>query len=87
MHKKINNDNTAVRKQNTLTLILNIVAESDFSDTSYNSTYVSHAQSLIAKVFYNNFSTKIFYEKNNINNINIIFSGKGKKTCFDNFAS
>ena len=40
---------TAVRRQNTLTLGSYIVEESDFSDTAYNSTYVSDVQSLIVK--------------------------------------
>ena len=40
---------TAVSSQNTLTLISEIVEESDFSDAAYNSAYVSDVQSLIAK--------------------------------------
>ena len=40
---------TAVRRQNALTLISEIVEESDYSDATYNSTYVSDVQSLIAK--------------------------------------
>ena len=40
---------TAVGIQNTLTLSLDIVQESDFSDTAYNSAHVSDVQSLIAK--------------------------------------
>ena len=38
----------AVRRQNALILILEIV-ENDFSDTTYNSAYVSDVQNLIAK--------------------------------------
>ena len=49
-----------MRRQNTLTIISEIVEESDFSDTAYNSTYVSGVQSLIAKVICNNFSLKLF---------------------------
>ena len=41
---------TAVRRQNALTLILENVEESDFSDTAYNCAYVSDVRSLIAKV-------------------------------------
>ena len=40
---------TVVRRQNALTLILENVEESNFSDIAYNSTYVSDVQSLIAK--------------------------------------
>ena len=40
---------TAVRRQNALTVIWEIVEESDFSGTAYNSTYVSNVQCLIAK--------------------------------------
>ena len=40
---------TAVRRQNALTLISEIVEESDFSDTAYDSTYVSDVHSLITK--------------------------------------
>ena len=40
---------TAMRRQNTLTLGSYIAQESNFSDTAYNSTYVSDVQSLIAK--------------------------------------
>ena len=41
----------AVCRQNALTLIYisEIVQESDFSNTAYNSVYVSDVQSLIAK--------------------------------------
>ena len=45
----------------TLTLSLEIVGESDFSDMAYNSAYLSDVQSMIAKkVHCNIFSTKIF---------------------------
>ena len=44
--------NTAVRKRNALTLIPEIVEESDFSDLAYNSTYVNDVQSLIAKKYF-----------------------------------
>ena len=40
---------TAVGGQNTLTLNLETVPESDLSDAAYNSAYVSDVQSLIAK--------------------------------------
>ena len=40
---------TAVRRQNTLTVSSYIVVEGDFSDTAYNSAYVSDVQSLIVK--------------------------------------
>ena len=40
---------TAVRRQNTLTLSMEVVEETDFSDTAYNSAYVSDVHSLIAK--------------------------------------
>ena len=38
-----------MRRQNALILISEIVEQSDFSDTAYNSTYVGDVQSLIAK--------------------------------------
>ena len=41
--------NTAVRRQNALTLISEIVEESDFSETACNFAYVSDVKSLIAK--------------------------------------
>ena len=40
---------TDVSRQSALTLTSEIVVESDFSDTAYNSAYVSDVQSLIAK--------------------------------------
>ena len=40
---------TAVRRQNALTLILEIVEENDFSNTAYNSAYISDEQILIPK--------------------------------------
>ena len=40
---------TTVRWQNDLTLISEIVKESDFSDPAYNSAYVGDVESLIAK--------------------------------------
>ena len=49
-----------VRTQNALTLISDIVEESDFSDTADNSTYVSDVQSLITKSILNSFSAKMF---------------------------
>ena len=53
----------AVHRQNALTLISEIVEESDFSDAGYNATYVSDVQSLITKstlqqFFGKNFSTQ-----------------------------
>ena len=54
---------TDVRRQNILTLSSKIVLDSDFSDTAYNSAYVSDVQSLVAKVLCNNFSAKIFCYK------------------------
>ena len=42
---------TAVRRQNPLTLSLEIVVESDFRDTVYNSACVGDVQSLIATIF------------------------------------
>ena len=47
-------------RQKALTLIPEIAEESEFNDTTYNSTYVSDVQSLIKKALYNNFWTKIF---------------------------
>ena len=43
------NHYTAVCRQNKLTLISEIVEESDFSGTAHNSAYVSDVQSLISK--------------------------------------
>ena len=43
----------ALRWQDALTL-------NDFSNTAYNSTYVSDVQSFITKVLCNNFSANIF---------------------------
>ena len=40
---------TCADKKNHLTLSKEIVQESNFSDTAYNSAYVSDVQSLIAK--------------------------------------
>ena len=40
---------TAVRRQNTLTLISEIVEESDFNEATFNSAYVSDVQSLSQK--------------------------------------
>ena len=40
---------TAMRKQNELTLISEIVGESDFNDVAYNSAYVSDVRCLVAK--------------------------------------
>ena len=51
-----------MRRQNALTLSSDIVQESDFSDTAYNSAYVSDLQSLIAKSN-EYFSTKISWHK------------------------
>ena len=51
---------TAVRRQNTLTLISEIVEWHNFSDTADNSTYVSDVQSFITKVLCSNFSANIF---------------------------
>ena len=48
----LNVKNSAVRRQNALTLISEIVEENDFSDTAYNSTYVSDVQSLIVKKYF-----------------------------------
>ena len=48
-----------VHWQNTPTLSSKIDEESDFSDTAYNSTYVSDVQSLIAKS-----TSHIFLAKN-----------------------
>ena len=42
----------AVRRQNALTLSSEIVEESDFSDVSYNSAYLSDVQSLSAKKYF-----------------------------------
>ena len=44
--------NAAVHRQNTLTLISEIVEESDFSETAYNATSVSDVQSMIAKNYF-----------------------------------
>ena len=52
-----------MRRQNARTLILEIVEESDFSDTTYNSTYVSVVQILIAKRICNIFWLKSFDTK------------------------
>ena len=46
---KATRNSNLVHRQNTLTLSSEIIEESDFSDTAYNSTYVSDVQSLIAK--------------------------------------
>ena len=56
---------TVVRRQNTLTLNLEIVEQSDFSDTTYNSAYGSDVTctEFIAKSLCNKFSTKIFGHK------------------------
>ena len=53
----------AVHRQNALTLILEIVEESDFSDAGYNATYVSDVQSLITKSTLQQFFGKIFPHK------------------------
>ena len=41
-------NNTGVGRQNTLTLSLEVVEESGFSDTAYKSAYISDVQNLIA---------------------------------------
>ena len=43
---------SAVRRQNTQTHISEIVEESNFSGTAYNSTYVSDVRNLIAKKYF-----------------------------------
>ena len=40
---------TVVRRQNTLTLISEIVEERDFNEATFNSAYVSDVQSLSQK--------------------------------------
>ena len=68
-----------VRRQNALTLILENVEESDFSDTTYNSTYVCDVQSLMLKVLGNNYSAKLL-------NTGLRY-GIYKNTHLENFAS
>ena len=53
---------TAVRRQNTLTLISENLLESDFSDTAHNSAHVSDVQSLIAKSTLQQFFGYIFFD-------------------------
>ena len=43
---------SAVRRQNTLTLISENVEKSNFSDASYNFAYVSDVQSFIVKQYF-----------------------------------
>ena len=43
---------SAVRRQNTLTLISENVEKNNFSDTAYNSAYVSDVQSFIVKQYF-----------------------------------
>ena len=49
-----------MRRQNALTLISDFVEENDFSDTDYNSAYVSDVQSLIAKKYFATIRLKSF---------------------------
>ena len=43
---------SAVRRQNTLTLISEIVEKNNFSDTAYNSAYVTDVQSFTVKQYF-----------------------------------
>ena len=52
-----------MRRQNALTLISEIVEESDFSEAACNFAYVSDVQSLITKSTLQQFSDTIFWHK------------------------